>query len=141
MSELSTRDGPPAPGLLVINRGVTIVGSLYYDGQIQVEGTIDGEVRCSALQITERGAVEGLIVAESVDVRGEANGSIYADKLVLRTACAVEGEVYHHNLVLEDGCLFEGKSRRHTNPMELAPESTLCLPELETAPLGSLRRG
>ena len=140
MSELSTRQGLPKPGPLVISRGVTIVGSLFYDGQIQVEGTIDGEVRCSALQITEPGAVEGLIVAESVDVRGEAHGSIYAKKIVLRTACAVEGEVYHHNLVLEDGCLFEGKSRRHANPVELAPGSSLRLPELATDPLGSLRR-
>ena len=141
MSDLSTRDGRPARRPLVINSGVTIVGSLFYDGQIQVEGTIDGEVRCSALQITERGAVEGLIVAESVDVRGEANGSIYAEKLVLRTACSVEGEVYHHSLVLEDGCLFEGKSRRHANPVKLAPESSFRPPQLETAPLGSLRRG
>jgi cytoskeletal protein CcmA (bactofilin family) len=95
MPESSTRQGRPTPGPLMISRGVTIVGSLFYDGQIQVEGTIDGEVRCSALQITELGAVEGLIVAESVDVRGEANGSIYAEKLVLRTACAVQGEVYN----------------------------------------------
>ena len=102
MSELSTNDERPARGSLVISRGVTIVGSVYYDGQIQVEGAIDGEVRCNALQITERGAVKGLIVAERVDVLGEANGSIYANKLVLGAACAVEGEIYHHNLVLED---------------------------------------
>ena len=140
MSDLSTRDGRLARCPLVINRGVTIVGSLFYDGQIQVEGTIDGEVRCSALQITELGVVEGLIVAESVDVRGEANGSIYSEKLVLRAAWAVDGEVYHHNLVLEDGCLFEGKSRRHANPVKLAPESSFRPPKLETAPLGSLRR-
>jgi cytoskeletal protein CcmA (bactofilin family) len=123
MSELSTNDERPARGSLVISRGVTIVGSVYYDGQIQVEGAIDGEVRCNALQITDRGAVKGLIVAERVDVLGEANGSIYANKLVLGAACAVEGEIYHHNLVLEDGCYFEGKSRRHTNPLGLAPES------------------
>ena len=141
MPKSSTRQGRPTPGPLLISRGVTIVGSLFYDGQIQVEGTIDGEVRCSALQITELGAVEGLIVAESVEVRGEANGSIYAEKLVLRTTCSVEGEVYHHNLVLEDGCLFEGKSRRHANPVKLAPESSFHPPELETDPLGSLRRG
>jgi cytoskeletal protein CcmA (bactofilin family) len=74
-------------------------------------------------------------------VRGEANGSIYAEKLILRTACAVEGEVYHHYLVLEDGCLFEGKSRRHANLVELAPESSCGPPELATDPLGSLPRG
>jgi cytoskeletal protein CcmA (bactofilin family) len=129
MAELSTSDGRPAPGSLVISRGVTIVGSLFYDGQIQLEGTIDGEVRCSVLQITERGAVEGLIVAQSVDVLGEANGSIYADKLILRAACAVEGDIYHNNLVLEDGCYFEGKSRRHANPIGLAPKPEVRAPE------------
>jgi len=108
----------------VISRGVTIVGSLFYDGPIQVQGTVDGEVRCSALQIAEGGAVEGVIVAESIEVHGEANGSIYAKNLVLRAACAVEGEIYHHYLVLEDGCYFEGKSRRHTNPLGLAPDSS-----------------
>ena len=110
MSKWSTRQGRPTPGPLVISRGVTIVGSLFYDGQIQVEGTIDGEVRCSALlDNASWRAVEGLIVAESVDVRGEANGSIYAGKLVLRTACRVDGEVYHHNLVLEDELLIRGE--------------------------------
>jgi cytoskeletal protein CcmA (bactofilin family) len=123
LSELTISNERPARGSVVIGRGVTIVGSLFYDGQIQIEGRIYGEVRCSALQIAERGTVEGLIVAKSVDVLGETNGSIYADKLVLRAACAVEGEIYHHNLVLEDGCHFEGKSRRHINPLGLAPVS------------------
>jgi len=123
MTGLGTADARSVDGSLLIHRGVTIVGALLVDGQVRVDGAIDGEVRCNTLQITERGTVEGLIVAESVDVLGEANGSIYANKLVLRTACTVEGEIYHHNLVLEDGCFFEGRSRRHTDPLQLAPES------------------
>ncbi len=133
MSELGTRDERLARGSLLISRGVIMIGSLFFDGQVRVDGVIDGEVRCNALEITERGAVEGLIVAESVDVLGEASGTIYAHKLVLRTACTVEGEIYHHNLVLENGCYFEGKSRRHTNPLQLAPESN-SLSELRKTP-------
>ena len=124
MAGSDTGDARLVQGSLLINRGVTILGSLLFDGQVRVEGAIDGEVRCNTLHITERGTVGGLIVADNVDVLGEANGSIYANKLVLRTACTVEGEIYHHNLVLEDGCFFEGKSRRHTDPLQLAPQSS-----------------
>ena len=64
MMDLNVAQARPAKGALVINRGVTIIGALSLDGQMLIEGTIDGEVRCSALQITERGEVEGLIVAD-----------------------------------------------------------------------------
>ena len=46
-------------GTVVINRGVAIVGSLTLDGEVFIEGTVDGEVWCTQLQIGERGAVEG----------------------------------------------------------------------------------
>ncbi|MFA9550972.1 MAG: polymer-forming cytoskeletal protein, partial [Hyphomicrobium sp.] len=55
-------------------------------------------------------------------VLGEVNGSIYAKDLILRTACTVEGQIYHNALVLENGCYFEGRSRRHSNPVGMAPD-------------------
>jgi cytoskeletal protein CcmA (bactofilin family) len=108
-------------GTVVINRGVAIVGSLTLEGEVFIEGTVDGEVWCTQLQIAERGAVEGLIVAERVVVLGEFRGQIYATELVLGAGCAVEGQIYHNKLVLEEGCFFEGKSRRHADPQRLAP--------------------
>jgi cytoskeletal protein CcmA (bactofilin family) len=121
MSESNVVEVRPARGGLVINRGVTIIGALSLDGQITIEGAIDGEVRCSNLQITERGEVEGLIVADKVVVLGEFSGAIYARELVLRAGCAVEGQIYHRKLVLEEGCYFEGQSRRHGDPLKIAP--------------------
>src|SRR5690606_22506364 len=106
---------------LVISRGVTIVGALSVEGPIFIEGTIDGEVRCSALKIAERGEVEGLIVADQVVVLGEFSGAIYARELVLGAGCAVEGQIFHRKLILEEGCYFEGQSRRHGDPLKLAP--------------------
>lgn len=121
MSELVGAHERTAKGALVINRGVTIVGALSLEGQVFIEGTIDGEVRCSTLQIAERGEVEGLIVADRVVVLGEFSGAIYARELVLGAGCAVEGQIYHRKLVLEEGCYFEGQSRRHGDPLKLAP--------------------
>jgi hypothetical protein len=34
----------------------------------------------------------------------------------------VEGQIYHNALVLENGCYFEGSSRRHSNPVGMAPD-------------------
>lgn len=121
MSELWGRRERPNKGSVVINRGVTIVGSLSLDGEVFIEGTVDGEVWCTSLEIDTRGIVDGLIVADRVVVLGEFRGHIYAGELVLRTGSAVEGQIYHNKLVLEEGCYFEGKSRRHMNPRQLAP--------------------
>jgi len=121
MTELNAGHVRTAKGALVINRGVTIVGALSLEGQVFIEGAVDGEVRCSALQIAERGEVEGLIVADRVVVLGEFSGAIYARELVLGAGCAVEGQIYHHKLVLEEGCYFEGQSRRHGDPLKIAP--------------------
>jgi len=121
MFELNGSHARSRKGALVVNRGVTIVGSLSLQGDVLIEGAVDGEVWCGALQIAERGAVDGLIVADRVVVLGEFAGQIYANELVLRAGCAVEGQIYHQRLVLEEGCFFEGKSRRHGDPLGIAP--------------------
>jgi len=122
MRELSEIHVPAATGTFVVPRGVTIIGTVCFNGQVLVEGTVDGGVRSSTVQIAERGSVEGTVVGDHVVVLGEVNGSIYAKDLILRTACSVEGQIYHNALVLENGCYFEGMSRRHSNPVGMAPD-------------------
>ena len=73
-------------------------------------------MRCTELQIAERGMVDGLVVADKVIVLGEFVGAIYANEIVLGAACAVEGHIFHRKLVLEEGCYFEGKSRCYCEP-------------------------
>lgn len=119
-AELGSRKGS-----LVINRGISIVGSLTIEGQVHIDGAVDGEVRCKAVRIGERGLVEGLIVAERVVILGEFAGEIYADEIVLGAACAVDGMICHNKLILEKGCYFEGKSRRYADPLAHAPATSV----------------
>lgn len=106
--------------VVVLNRRVEIVGAFFCDGDVVLEGKVEGEVRCKTLRVAERGVVDGEIIADRVIVLGEVFGSIHANELILKAACTVEGQIYHRNLVLENGCFFEGKSRRHPNPLHLA---------------------
>lgn len=112
---------------LAIGPQVTIVGNVEFDGAIEIDGFVNGEVRSASVNITRGGTVTGLIVARQVTVSGGVSGSIFAEQLVLKPDCDVEGEICYRELALEDGSYFEGKSRPHKSPLELAaagPEPT-----------------
>jgi cytoskeletal protein CcmA (bactofilin family) len=124
-STIETTMGETSSSLppLSIPRQAIIEGSITYAGRIVLEGTILGDVRCESLVVTERGAVDGVISAETATIMGEAAGAIYASHVALKAACAVTADIFHGKLSLEDGCYFEGKSRRVANPLTLlAPE-------------------
>lgn len=109
-------------GLTVLGVEFDVLGSIYIDAHVRLEGTIDGEIRCTELDITQAGFVRGRIVAERVTIYGTVvDGSIYANVLILRPGCSVEAEIYHKHLQLETGSYFEGKSRRVEDPTGMAP--------------------
>ncbi len=108
------------PAALSIPRLAIFEGIIEYPGPMVISGTIDGDVTCTSLVITERGIINGSVRSDSVTVLGEVNGEIYANTLTLKTASSVYGDIFHNHLVLEDGAYFEGKSRRMIVPLELA---------------------
>lgn len=103
--------------MLSLPRALTIEGAIDYPGPLTISGTVDGDVTCASLIVTERGVVNGSVKAHSVVVMGEVNGEIFAEKLTLKTACTVTGDIFHKHLTLEDGCFFEGRSRRSGAPL------------------------
>lgn len=111
--------GPANAPTLTLPRNVTIEGAIDYPGQIVLAGTIEGDVTCASLTVTERGIVNGAVRSNTVTVLGEVNGEIFANTLFLKAACSVTGDIFHNQLILEDGCYFEGKSRRMILPLQL----------------------
>lgn len=107
------------PAALSIPRKATIEGAIEYAGPMIIAGTIEGDVTCVSLVVTERGLINGSVRCDSATVLGEINGEIVANTLTLKTASSVTGDIFHKHLVLEDGCYFEGRSRRLTKPLEL----------------------
>jgi cytoskeletal protein CcmA (bactofilin family) len=108
------------PAALTIPRKAYIEGTIEFPGPLIIEGTVLGGVRCASLVISERGIVDGSVIADSVTVLGEVSGEIFANNLTLKRASSVAADIFHKHLSLEDGCYFEGKSRRHADPLQLA---------------------
>lgn len=108
------------PAALSIPQQATIEGALDFPGPLVIAGTIEGDVTCFTLIVTERGLINGTVKCDSATVLGEVNGEIFANSLILKTACSVSGDIFHKQLVLEDGCYFEGRSRRMKESLEFA---------------------
>ena len=102
---------------------ISITGNILSAGEIQIEGKVEGDIKCTSLIIGESADVSGGVVAEDVVVRGKVNGSIRGLRVTLEATSEVEGDVYHKTLAIEQGAYFEGKSRRQDDPISSAPNT------------------
>lgn len=96
----------------IISASLRIVGNLVSDGDIQVDGTVDGDVQSRSLTVSQGAAVNGGIAADSVRIDGAVNGHIRASNVMLGPTARVLGDIIHANLVIEAGAFLEGHCRR-----------------------------
>ena len=99
----------------IISANLHIVGNLITDGEVQVDGKIDGDVTSHALTIGEDAKVSGEIVADEVEVRGSIEGRIKARSVKLSKSAHVVGDIVHEVLSIESGAYLEGQMKRAEN--------------------------
>jgi cytoskeletal protein CcmA (bactofilin family) len=111
--------GPSASKMVpsIIGEDLTITGNVTSEGEIQVDGEIEGDIHCGSLLLGDKSQVKGGVVAEDIVVRGHMIGSIRGLRITLQAPSHVEGDIFHQSLAIEQGAYFEGKSRRSDNPI------------------------
>src|SRR4026208_1349479 len=68
----SKSPGPSASKMVpsIIGEDLTIRGNVTSKGEVEVDGEIEGDIRCGSLLVGDKAQVRGGIVAEDVVVRG-----------------------------------------------------------------------
>ena len=97
-----------------------IEGNVSGGGELQIDGSVKGDVRVDHVTVGDGGQVEGGIYAEAVEVRGKVTGSITAKQVRLYGACHVDGDITHEQLAMETGAFFQGRSLRLQRPAQSA---------------------
>lgn len=97
------------PRETVIGNDLSIEGSVVSDGVIRLEGTVYGDLHCSALVVETDGSVAGNVKAETVNVYGRVKGTIYGDNVMLHSSAFVEGDIYHQGIGIEMGTHYDGR--------------------------------
>ena len=93
----------------IISPDLKIVGNLKSDGEIQIDGTVKGDIKSHMLTVGEQGKIDGSTVAETVRIFGTVSGQVRAKTVRLDKSARVTADITHETLTIEAGAYFEGK--------------------------------
>lgn len=102
----------------VLSADLTVVGNLRTTGDIQVEGTVEGDIRAHLLTVGESATIRGEIVADDIVVNGRVVGRVRGLKVRLTSTARVEGDIIHKTIAIESGAHFEGSVQRQDDPLQ-----------------------
>ncbi|WP_293676662.1 polymer-forming cytoskeletal protein [uncultured Phenylobacterium sp.] len=94
----------------LVAEGVRIQGDLATEGDLHLDGAVEGDLRVGQLTIGETGRVSGSIQADTVEIRGCVTGTITARHVRLWPTARVDGDISHAELAIEAGAHFVGRS-------------------------------
>ncbi|HIJ64105.1 MAG TPA: polymer-forming cytoskeletal protein [Rhodospirillaceae bacterium] len=121
---------PPATPS-IIGTDCTLTGDVVSQGEVHVDGRVNGDVRCAVLVVGESGFITGEINAETVRVLGSVTGQIHARAVELAKTARVVGDIAHESLAVEAGAYVEGRFNRQ--PASLPEALPQDAPALLTA--------
>jgi len=105
---------PPAS---VLSSDLHISGNMKTTGDIQVEGTVEGDIRAHLLTVGETATIKGEVTADDVVVNGRIVGRVRGLKVRLTSTARVEGDIIHKTIAIESGAHFEGSVQRQDDPL------------------------
>jgi cytoskeletal protein CcmA (bactofilin family) len=96
----------------IIGINVVLKGNLKNKGSIQINGTVDGEVRSDEnINIGETAKINGPVIAKTIEISGEVKGLVEAtEKLEVNPTGKILGDINAKSLIIKQGAKFIGKS-------------------------------
>lgn len=132
-ADMATPVAPKAkPPASLLSADLTVTGNLKTTGDIQVEGTVEGDIRAHMLTVGEGATIRGEIVADDIVVNGRVVGRVRGLKVRLTSSARVEGDIIHKTIAIESGAHFEGSVQRQDDPLSGASSKPVPKPAAST---------
>ncbi|MEM1352472.1 MAG: polymer-forming cytoskeletal protein [Pseudomonadota bacterium] len=107
----------PKPPASLLSADLHVTGNMKTSGDVQVEGTVEGDIRAHLLTIGESATIKGEVVADDVVINGRIVGRVRGLKVRLTSTARVEGDIIHKTIAIESGAHFEGSVQRQDDPL------------------------
>lgn len=123
-SEFGTEVSTPSASASIIAAGTTVEGDITSNGDLRIDGNLNGNIQCSAkVIIGAQGQVKGDISGQQADIMGKVTGTIKVKELLmLKGGSNVSGNLYASKLSIEPSANFNGQC--HMNGSDSRPVST-----------------
>ena len=110
-----------------VGKGVEFKGAITYNGTVQIDGVLDGEIHTDGvLLVGEEAVITAKVTAGTIVCEGKITGEILAkEKIKLRAPAVVSGGVKTPTLSIEEGVLINGTLEMTQGVREVQRETTL----------------
>jgi cytoskeletal protein CcmA (bactofilin family) len=102
---------------------LVINGHISGEGELIIDGTVNGNVNIRRLTVGAAGNIVGNIEAETLEVHGRVIGNIFAREVKLCSDAFVEGDVSFDQLAIDPGAYFQGRCLQTRGPLNIKPEA------------------
>lgn len=94
----------------LIGTGTVIKGEVHSSGDIRIDGTLNGQVKCKGkIVVGATGVLEGEVFCQNADFSGSINGKVeVAELLTLKASSRFYGDIITNKLAIEPGASFTG---------------------------------
>ena len=103
--------GNPAEQHTIVGASTVLEGALRSTGNLNVSGTVVGDVAVEGrTMVMPGGVVDGEVTSTSAEVAGRITGTLVVrERLVLRPTAVIDGDIRAGALVIEEGAVFNGR--------------------------------
>jgi len=113
----------------IIGADLKIVGNLVCEGDIDVQGTVQGEIQAKTVTVDKDARVDGSIQAQSATVNGTVEGTVETSSISLTSTATVTGEIVHETISVEPGARLEARVSRTNTEKRIAQLKTPKAPQ------------
>ena len=118
----------------LISQDTEIVGDINFSGNLDIEGTVRGNIAAVAgkdamVRVVDKGLVEGEIRSPSIIINGTIHGDVYSSKhLELASKARVQGNVHYALVEMAIGAEVNGSLSHNSDGSKKGKDKT---PEAE----------
>ncbi|MDW3207235.1 MAG: polymer-forming cytoskeletal protein [Alphaproteobacteria bacterium] len=111
------KSGPPS----IVAADMRVLGDLESEGDVQIDGRVDGDLRIRTVTVGQGATVNGAIYGDTIRIAGTVNGEIRGGSVLLADTARVVGDIHHKTLSIEAGAFLQGLCKRDGE--EVTPEA------------------
>ena len=93
---------------------VTVTGNIGGQGNLHIDGRVDGDVSCASLIVGNAGQVNGNITADDAKIAGSVTGTVAAKVLTIEASARITGDLSYDSVSVETGAQVDGRVKRLT---------------------------
>ena len=92
----------------IISENSEFKGNIKTDGEIQIDGSIRGDVSAKQIIIGENGKVRGKATANFFRICGKIEGDVNAETIEIAASASVKGNIYKKTISIDHGAKIVG---------------------------------